>query len=42
MFQKFAGNNDLLRPEIGPSLPRAYKIFGANFENIDFFQTFDK
>ena len=24
------------------SLPRAYKIVGANFENIDFFQTFDK
>ena len=30
------------RPEIGPSLPRTYKIVGANFENIDFFQIFGK
>ena len=29
-------------PEIGPSLPKTYKIFEANFGKIDFFQSFDK
>ena len=28
-------------PEIGPSLPKTYKIFEANFRNVDFVQSFD-
>ena len=28
-------------PEIGPSSPKTYEIFEANFGKIDFFQIFD-
>ena len=28
-------------PEIGPSLPKTYKIFEGNFRNVDFLQNFD-
>ena len=28
-------------PENGPSSPKTYKIFEANFRKVDFFQNFD-